>query len=156
MSSPVLPAYRPKKAGSRHIFESWYSLTIQQRRGEHMAKRRKRLPMRGKQRRGKAPRGTKSAARKVKRIKVKRITAQKRSKRRVARVKPKAAVKKVGGGKQKTAVKKFAARKPKPQAEQQAGGGTETVIVDVVEEPIPGVMVVSEFEATRELDSDEE
>jgi hypothetical protein len=116
-----------------------------------MAKRTKRLPMRGKQRRGKASRGIKSAARKVK-----RITAQKRSKRRVARAKPTAAVKKVGGGKRKTAAKKSAARKPKPQAEQQAGGGTETVIVDVVEEPIPGVMVVSEFEATRELDFDEE
>jgi hypothetical protein len=106
---------------------------------EKMAKRTKRPTTRAKQNRGKATRGIKTAARKTK-----RITARKPSKKRIGRAKPKAAA------------KKAAARKPRPQSEQQPAVATETVIVDVVEEPVPGVMVVSEFEATRELDSEEE
>jgi hypothetical protein len=61
--------------------------------------------------------------------------------------------------------RKRAARQPR-QAMQEAGSvpelkpkgdrPTETVIVDVVEEPAPGVVVVSEFEATRVVDSEEE
>jgi hypothetical protein len=113
-----------------------------------MAKRTKRPTTRAKQNRGKA---TRAAARKTK-----RITARKPSKKRIGRAKPKAVAKKVGRAKPKAAAKKAAARKPRLQPEQQPAVATETVIVDVVEEPVPGVMVVSEFEATRELDSEEE
>lgn len=101
----------------------------------YMAKRTKRVTTRGKQKRGKATKRTQSRTKKTK-----RIAAQKTPKRGVGKAKP------------KTAAKKAAARKPKPKPEQRA----ETVIVDVVEEPVPGVMVVSEFEATRVLDSEEE
>jgi hypothetical protein len=134
------------------VADSLYTLQrITSAGDEKMAKRTKRPTTRAKQNRGKATRGIKTAARKTK-----RITARKPSKKRIGRAKPKAVAKKVGRAKPKAAAKKAAARKPRPQAEQQPAVATETVIVDVVEEPVPGVMVVSEFEATRELDSEEE
>ena len=102
-----------------------------------MAKRTRRATTRGKQKRGKATKRTRSAAKKTK-----RLAAKKMPKRRVGKNKPRVTAKKT-------------AKEPKPQPEQQVAS-TETVIVDVVEEPVPGVMVVSEFEATRVLDSEKE
>jgi hypothetical protein len=49
-----------------------------------------------------------------------------------------------------------AARKPRPQLQQPRGASAETLIVDVVEQPLPGVTVVTEFETTRVSDTDDE
>jgi len=50
--------------------------------------------------------------------------------------------------------KKAPIRTPVPP--QQGDAAAETVIVDVIEEPVPGVTVVTEFEATRVQGSEEE
>jgi hypothetical protein len=103
-----------------------------------MAKTTKGTTARGKQRRGRATKRTQSATKKTKRVAAKKMPG-----RRVGKAKP------------RIATKKTTPKKPQPQPAQQ-GASTETVIVDVIEEPVPGVMVVSEFEATRVQDSEEE
>ena len=67
---------------------------------------------------------------------VKRVAAKTTPKKRVTKAKAKRAVTK------KAATK---AAGPPPQGDAAA----EKVIVDVIEEPVPGVTVVTEFEATR-------
>jgi hypothetical protein len=122
-----------------------YNLTLAKGDG-YMAKRTKRATTRqGRPKRGKATKRTQSATKKKKRVaaKTKRVSAQKPSTK-----------KQVGKGKpRQTAAKKSVARKPKPKPQHQ-GGLPETVIVDVIEEPMPGVMVVTEFEATRLPDTE--
>jgi hypothetical protein len=54
--------------------------------------------------------------------------------------------KRLAKGAKKVARKKVRAMKPPSSA------GSKTVVVDVVEEPVPGVTVVTEFEATEVRD----
>jgi hypothetical protein len=89
-----------------------------------MAKRKKGSKV---QKRGKLPRG-KSATR----GKARNVARGKATKRTVASAKPKRA----------------AARK-KVQRMKQPTPVVETSVVDVIEEPVPGVITVTEFEETR-------
>ena len=52
-------------------------------------------------------------------------------------------------------IKKAPIKAPEPPP-QQGDAAAESVIVDVIEEPVPGVTVVTEFEATRVQGSEEE
>ncbi len=72
-----------------------------------------------------------------------RVAAKMTPKKRVTKAKAKGAVTKKAGTK---------APGPPPQGDAAA----ETVIVDVIEEPVPGVTVVTEFEATPVQGSEEE
>jgi len=94
-----------------------------------MAKRKKRgkLPKRAKRRRG-------NSATRPKARKVAKAARAKPTKRTVARAKPKAATAK------KTAPK-VVRRMKKP--------AVETIIVDLIEQPAPGVITVTEVEETR-------
>jgi hypothetical protein len=93
--------------------------------GVIMAKRKKRSKV---QKRGKLPRGNSA-----KRGKPRRVSRAAKAKRTVAKAKPKRA-----------AVKK-AARKVK----QLVTPVVETVVVEMVEQPAPGVITVTEVEETR-------
>ena len=95
-----------------------------------MAKRKKRTKVQSKKRVN--VRSGSSAARSKTRKASKRARATKRT---IARVKPKRAGKK--------AVRKKQQRIKPPSA------GVETVVVGVVEEPVPGVITVTEFEETQ-------
>ena len=91
-----------------------------------MAKRKKRAKVQRRKSaivRGKARKGSKFARGKAK-------------KRTIARAKPK-----------RTAVKKAAQKKV--QRMKHEIPAVETVIVDVIEEPVPGVITVTEFEETE-------
>lgn len=94
-----------------------------------MAKRKKRAKTQSKKR-AKLRKGSSAARRKTR----KASKSARGTKRTVARVKPKRA------GAKKAARKKTQ-RMNRPEV--------ETVVVDVVEEPIPGVITVTEFEETR-------
>ncbi len=74
---------------------------------------------------------------------VKRVAAKTTPKKRVTKAKAKRAV-----------TKKAATRATEPPP--QGDAAAEKVIVDVIEEPVPGVTVVTEFEATRVQGSEEE
>jgi fructose-1,6-bisphosphatase/inositol monophosphatase family enzyme len=74
----------------------------------------------------------------------KRVAAKMAPKKRVTKTKAKRAVTK------KAPIK---AAGPPPQ---QSDAAAETVSVDVIEEPVPGVTVVTESEATRVRGSEEE
>jgi hypothetical protein len=95
-------------------------------------------------------------------------TRKKRSKRGKASAKParktaakrttpkqaKSKVRRAGGGAPKPAVKKkrppkTAARKAPRKAPRQVVVPVEDTIIDVIEEPVPGVVVVSEYESIR-------
>ncbi len=108
-----------------------------------MAKRKKRATARrGRSTaRRKAPARAKSARGKA----TKRTVARPTPKKRRVKAKPKAA------GAKKRARKTMRPMKPKAPT-------AETVIVDVIEEPVPGVVTVTEFEATeiREASPDSE
>ena len=54
----------------------------------------------------------------------------------------------------RAATKKAPIKAPGPPP-QQGDSAAETVIVDVIEEPVPGVTLVTEFEATRVQGSEE-
>jgi fructose-1,6-bisphosphatase/inositol monophosphatase family enzyme len=97
-----------------------------------MAQRKKRGAARkATPKRGRAPkRATRTKA-------VKRVAAKTRPKKRVTKAKAKRAV-----------TKKAFLSTPGP-ASEQGDAAAETVIVDVIEEPVPGVTVVTEFETTR-------
>ena len=104
-----------------------------------MAQRKKRGAARkATLKRGKAP---KRAART--RV-AKRVAAKTAPKKRMTKTKAKRAV-----------TKKAPIKAPGPP-QQQGDVAAETVIVDVIEEPVPGVTVVTEFEATRVQGSQEE
>jgi hypothetical protein len=92
-----------------------------------MAKRKKRTKV---QKRGKLPRGNSAT-----RGKARRVSKAKATKRTVARAKPKRA-----------SVKK-AARKVK----QPVAPVVETVAVEVIEQPAPGVITITEVEETRQV-----
>ncbi len=109
-----------------------------------MAKRKKRAAARKARStaRGKAQRGTKSARGRATR----RIADIRTPKKRPVKARPK------GAGAKKRARKRMPPMKP-------LGAPTaETIIVDVIEEPVPGVIAVTEFEATevREASPDSE
>jgi hypothetical protein len=109
-----------------------------------MATRKKRAAA-GKARstaRGKARTGTKSAGGKATR----RTADSRTPKKRPVKARPK------GAGTKKRA------RKRMPPTKPPGAPTAETVIVDVIEEPVPGVITVTEFEATevREASPDTE
>jgi len=89
-----------------------------------------------------APAGTKSARRKATR----RTAASRTPKKRPVKAGPK------GAGAKKRA------RKRMPPVKPPGVPTAETVIIDVIEEPVPGVITVTEFEATevREASPDSE
>ena len=97
--------------------------------GSIMAKSKKRgkLPKRAKRRRG-------NSANRPKARKVAEAARAKPTKRTVARAKPKRAT-------AKKAAPKVARRMKKPVV--------ETVVVDLIEQPAPGVITVTEIEETR-------
>src|SRR5450756_2920927 len=99
-----------------------------------MAQRKKRaMARKGRTvKRGKAPKRARSAQTRT----AKRLVAKTRPKQQVTKAKPK-----------RVAAKKAAPSKtmpPKQPGKPQAA----TVIVDMIEEPVPGVLVITEFEAT--------
>ena len=98
-----------------------------------MAKRKKRAKVRPKKR---AKPGRRHAAVRGKARKVSKLARVKATKPTVAGAKPK-----------RTATKK-AVRK-KEQRMKPPGPGVETVVVDVIEEPAPGVITVTEIEETQ-------
>ena len=115
-------------------------------RGRVMAKRTKRTTARKVKAHRKRPKRAKTAKRQA----VKRLVKAKR-KRQKSKAKPKRSV-----------AKKSASRRPMTPT-QPSPLQTETTIVDVIEEPVPGVVVVTEFEethtrrpdTTRQLGSDQ-
>ena len=100
-----------------------------------MAKRKKRALARKKtaSKRGKASTRSKSAPRKA----AKRVAVKTKAKKRATKARAK-----------RTASKKAAPR-PTESLKQPAEASDETVIFDIVEEPVPGVLVVTEFEKVR-------
>src|SRR5438128_10524362 len=75
---------------------------------------------------------------------IKRVASKTTPKKRVTKAKAKRAV-----------TKKAATKTPGPPP-PQGDAAAETVIVDVIEEPVPGVTVVTEFEAARVQGSEKE
>jgi fructose-1,6-bisphosphatase/inositol monophosphatase family enzyme len=104
-----------------------------------MAQRKKR----GAARKATLKRG-RTSKREVRKRTAKRVPAKTTPKKRVTKTKAKRAV-----------TKKARTRAPGPPP-QQGDAAAETVIVDVIEEPVSGVTVVTEFEATRVQGSEEE
>jgi hypothetical protein len=81
----------------------------------------------------------------------KRAARTRMAKRVAAKTAPKKRVTKTRA--KRTVTKKAPTKAPEPP---QQGTAAETVIVDVIEEPVPGVTVVTEFEATRVQGSEKE
>jgi fructose-1,6-bisphosphatase/inositol monophosphatase family enzyme len=81
----------------------------------------------------------------------KRAARTKAAKRVAAKTTPKKRV-------TKTKAKRVATKAPikAPGPPPQGDAAAEKVIVDVIEEPVPGVTLVTEFEATRAQGSEEE
>jgi len=100
-----------------------------------MAKRKQRRLTRKKtaSKRGKARTRAKSAPRKT----AKRVTTKTKAKKQATKARAKRA-----------APKKAAPRPPGPPR-KPAEAPDETVIFDIIEEPVPGVVVVTEFETVR-------
>jgi len=86
-----------------------------------------------------------------------KASAKPARKKAAKRTKPKQAkskVRRAGGGAPKPAVKKkrppkTAARKAPRKAPRQVVVPVEDTIIDVIEEPVPGVVVVTEYESIR-------
>ncbi len=99
----------------------------------------------------------KRVATRKKRSKRGKASAKPARKKAAKRTKPKQAkskVRRAGGGAPKPAVKKkrppkTAARKAPRKAPRQVVVPVEDTIIDVIEEPVPGVVVVTEFESIR-------
>ena len=68
---------------------------------------------------------------------MKRAVAKPAPRKRLARAKPKRAL-----------VKKVARKRARP-VKPPSTAAVETVVVDVIEEPVPGVITVTEFEETK-------
>jgi hypothetical protein len=97
-----------------------------------MAKRTKRTPARKVKARRKLPKRAK--------------TAKRQAAERLVKAKPK---RKVSKAKPTRSVAKKSASRPPMTPTQPSTLQTETTIVDVIEEPVPGVVVVTEFEETH-------
>jgi hypothetical protein len=119
-----------------------------------MAKRKQRALARKKtaSKPGKARARAKSAPRKA----AKRASAKTRTKKTAKRAGPKTRAKKAVKAKKqatkaraKRAAFKKAAPRPTEPPRQPVEAPDETVIVDIIEEPVPGVVVVIEFESVR-------
>ncbi len=99
----------------------------------------------------------KRVATRKKRSKRGKASAKPARKKAAKRTKPKQAkskVRRAGGGAPKPAVKKkrppkTAARKAPRKAPRQVVVPVEDTIIDVIEEPVPGVVVVTEYESIR-------
>jgi len=100
-----------------------------------MAKRKQRASARKKtaSKRGKVRTRAKSAPRKA----VKRVAMKKKAKKQATKARV------------KRAASKKAAPRPTEPPRRLAEAPDETVIFDIIEEPIPGVVVVTEFETVR-------
>jgi hypothetical protein len=96
-----------------------------------VAKRKKRTKVRAKKR--PKPRGRRAALR----AKARKVSKSARGKEPM-----------VAGAKPERAARKKAVRK-KDQRMKPPGPAVETVVVDVIEEPAPGVITVTEFEETQ-------
>ena len=101
-----------------------------------------------KQRAAKSRQGTRkrvtarSKAKSVAKKAAKRGVVKTKSKKRAARKQA------TGPGPKRSRAKKAAAKKASTRKQRKAPPA-ETILLDVVEEPIPGVLVVTEFETTR-------
>ena len=73
-------------------------------------------------------------------------TAKRQAAKRLVKAKPKRPITKA---KPKRSVAKKSASRPPMTPTQPSALQTETTIVDVIEEPVPGVVVVTEFEETH-------
>ena len=100
-----------------------------------MAQKKKRATVR--KRKTTTPRRARKASKSARRQAVKRVVAKPRPRKHLARAKPKRA-------RVKTVARKRA-RLVKPPSTT----AVETVVVDVIEEPVPGVITVTEFEETE-------
>ena len=90
----------------------------------------------------------KKASKVQKRAKLRRGNSAKRGKARRASRAAKATKRTVARAKPKPAPVKKAARKVK----QPVAPVVETVVVDVIEQPAPGIITVTEIEETRQVD----
>ena len=98
-----------------------------------MAQKKKRATVR--KRKTTTPRRARKASKSARGQAVKRVVAKPRPRKHLARAKPKRA-----------RVKKVARKSPVKPPSTTA---VETVVVDVIEEPVPGVITVTEFEETE-------
>ena len=100
-----------------------------------MAKRKQRASARKKaaSKRGKVRTKAKSASRKA----AKRVAVKTKAKKQATKARA------------KRAAPETAAPLPTEPSRQAAGASDDTVIVDIIEEPVPGVVVVTEFESVR-------
>ena len=80
--------------------------------------------------------------------------APKKLKRRTASAKTKSKVRRVTASKGKKPRKIAAKREARKTPKAIAQAPVETTIIDVVEEPVPGVVVVTEYEAVRTIAPD--
>jgi hypothetical protein len=103
-----------------------------------------------------AQRKKRKAARKATPLKRGRAPKHAARTKTLKRVAAKTTPKKRTKAKANRAVTKKAATKTPGPPPPQGDAAAETVIVDVIEEPVPGVTVVTEFEATRVQGSEEE
>jgi hypothetical protein len=100
-----------------------------------MAKRKHRASARKKtmSKRGKVRTKAKSASRKA----AKRVAVKTKAKKQATKARAKRAAPETAGP------------LPTQPSRQTTGASDETVIVDIIEEPVPGVVVVTEFESVR-------
>jgi hypothetical protein len=102
----------------------------------------------------KAKRRVASRKKSSKRGKASAKSARKKAAKRTKPKQAKSKVRRAGGGAPKPAVKKkrtpkTAARKGPRKAPRQVVVPVEDTIIDVIEEPVPGVVVVTEYESIR-------
>jgi hypothetical protein len=126
-----------------------------------MAKRKQRVlaPKKTALKRGKARTKVKSDPRKAAKRASAKTRARKTAKRAGSKTKAKKAAKRVPvktkakkqaiKGRAKRAAPKKTAPRPTEPPRQPAEASDETVVVDIIEEPVPGVVVVTEFESVR-------
>jgi hypothetical protein len=111
------------------------------KRKQRTSARKKMVSKRGKARTRAKPvprKAAKRAGRKTKaEILAKRVAVKAKAKKQA--IKPRA----------KSAALKKSAPRPTEPPRQPADAAEETVIVDIIEEPVPGVMVITEFESVR-------
>jgi len=126
-----------------------------------MAKRKQRAlaPKKTALKRGKARTKVKSDPRKAAKRASAKTRARKTARRAGSKTKAKKAAKRVAvktkakkqaiKARAKRAAPKKAAPRPTKPPRQPAEASDETVVVDIIEEPVPGVVIVTEFESVR-------
>jgi hypothetical protein len=91
----------------------------------------------------------KKASKPQKRAKLRRVTSAKRGKARRVSKAAKATKRTVASATPKRAPAKKAARKEVRRVKQPVAPTVETIVVDVIEQPAPGVITVTEVEETE-------